>query len=349
MEEQSKKRYLDILQIFRGIAALMVVIHHAVGSLKYYHKVDYMILNTVGKFGILGVDFFFILSGFIISYAAYYKYENPNSFKNYVQNRLIRVYVPYLPVGLLMFLLYTSFPGLSNGSREISLIASLTLYPHGNPALSVAWTLTFELCFYLLFSISFYSRKIWNYFVVLWSVLILIFNYSPLHNLQINQYALFRVFFSTYNIEFIIGYLLSLMIIHKIKISLKQISLGLISLVLLFASPFFISMKTTDFYLNYLFACALFFILYATINNYNKKINKNSIMMYIGNASYSIYLIHNPLQMIIIRLYPKINSIINSILSLIVVLFLSSILGYLYYLIFEKKCIIFIKSKIKSS
>ena len=140
MEEQSKNKYLDILQIFRGFAALMVVIHHAVNSLKYYHKIDYPWLNYIGKFGKLGVDFFFILSGFIISYAAYHKYNHPNSFKNYIKNRIIRVYIPYLPIGITMYLLYFFFPGFSNGNREISMFTSLTLFPKGNPALSVAWT-----------------------------------------------------------------------------------------------------------------------------------------------------------------------------------------------------------------
>ena len=160
-----------------------------------------------------------------------------------------------------MFLLYAYFPAFSNGSREISLITSLTLYPQGNPALSVAWTLTFELCFYLFFSISFYSRKIWNYFVVLWSFLILIFNYSALDSLSINQYPLFKVFFSTYNIEFILGYLLSLVIIHKIKINLKQQLLGLLLLFALFLFPAFFPTRIPNFYINYLFAVAMFFIL----------------------------------------------------------------------------------------
>ena len=346
MVAQSKNRYLDILQIFRGIAALMVVIHHAVGSLKYYHKIDYTILSHIGTFGKLGVDFFFILSGFIISYAAYYKYNDPKSFKNYINNRLIRVYVPYLPIGILMVLLYSYFPAFSNDSRDISLITSLTLFPHGNPALSVAWTLTFELCFYLFFSISFYSRKLWNYFVILWSFLILIFNYSPLNNFHINQYPLFRVFFSTYNIEFLLGYLLSLIIIHKIKISLKLQLLGLLLLLMFFLFPTFFPTRIPNFYLNYVFAVAMLFILYVTITIFDKKINKNSILMHVGNASYSIYLIHNPLQMIVLRLLPKINSIVNIIISLVLVLFLSCIIGYVYYLIFEKKYLNFIKSKI---
>lgn len=349
MQAESKNRYLDVLQIFRGIAALMVVVHHAVGSLHYYHKIDYTLLNLLGKFGKLGVDFFFVLSGFIISYSAYYKYNEPDSFKKYVQHRIIRVYVPYLPIGILMYALYTYLPGFSNGNREISLLTSLTLFPKGNPALSVAWTLTFELCFYLLFSISFYSKKLWNLFMVVWTALILLCNYSPLQNSPILRYPIFRVFFSTYNIEFLIGYVLSLIIIYQIKISTKQKVLGLFSLLLLYFFPTFFSTGTPDFYLNFLFAMAVFFILYTAITTFNYKIPKTALMMDVGNASYSIYLIHNPLQMMVLRLYPKINSAPNLILSLVLVLFLSSLFGYLYYLIFEKKCMEFVKSKLKKT
>jgi exopolysaccharide production protein ExoZ len=70
---ESKNRYLNSLQIFRGIAALMVVVHHTVGSLKYYHNIKNSFLDGIGMFGKFGVDFFFILSGFIISYSVYYK------------------------------------------------------------------------------------------------------------------------------------------------------------------------------------------------------------------------------------------------------------------------------------
>lgn len=345
MEEINKKKYLDILQIYRGIAALMVVIHHAVGSLKYYHKVDYALLAYIGKFGKLGVDFFFILSGFIISYSVLYS-KKTDSFKQYIKKRILRIYIPYLPIGILIYLLYAGFPGFSNGSREISLITSLTLLPDGNPALSVAWTLTFELCFYFLFSIGFYSRTAWNYFVGVWLLLIVIFNYSQLHDLAITKYPIFKVLFSTYNIEFITGYLLSLLIIYKIKMDLKLVLTGLtIFLILLFYPGLFL-LKTSEFYLNYVFTAATFMVLYITITYFNKKINKNSLMMHIGNASYSVYLIHNPLQMIVLRLYPKITSVVSLILSLILVLVLSSLFGYLYYLIFEKKCMEIVRSKL---
>jgi peptidoglycan/LPS O-acetylase OafA/YrhL len=62
-------------------------------------------------------------------------------------------------------------------------------------------------------------------------------------------------------------------------------------------------------------------------------------MMMVENTTYFYSLIHNPLQMIIIRFLPKINFVI----ALGVVLILSFAVGYLYYYIFEKKGITFVK------
>lgn len=348
METESKSRYLDSLQLFRGIAALMVVTHHAVGSLNYYHHINNPFLDGVGKFGKFGVDFFFILSGFIISYASFHKYNNPNAFQNYIKNRVIRIYIPYLPIGIAMYILYAYFPLFSNSTREISLFTTLTLFPSGNPALSVAWTLTFELFFYFVFSISFFSRKAWNYFVLFWALAILLFNYTSLQNIAIIQSPILNVFLSPYNIEFILGYLLSLIIIHNIKIKTRYLFVIFTFLFFLFLGIQNLKYITIVFYLNYLFSSMAFLILYFVISRFTKKIKGNSIMMLVGNASYSIYLIHNPLQMLILRTYPKINSLPSLILSLVLVLFLSSIFGYLYYLTFEKKCMNFIKSKIIS-
>lgn len=346
MDNNTKSKYLDILQIFRGIAALMVVLHHTITSIKYYHKIEYPLLNFIGAVGKYGVDFFFLISGFIISYAAFYKYNEPNSFSNYVKNRLIRIYVPYLPIGIFLLLLYTFFPGFSNGNRDLSVLTSLTLIPNGSPALSVAWTLSFEICFYILFSITFFSKKAWHYFLMLWFVLILVFNYVTFSNYQIIRNPFTNLIFSIYNIEFMLGYLLSGLIINNKKLNL---SFGLF-LISIFASAFGISLyfhfSLFDFSVNLLFSVFSFFIIYLSISHFNIRIDKKMIMMVIGNSTYSIYLVHNPLQMIIIRFFPKINTILSVLIALGVVLIMSCAVGYLYYYIFEKKGINFVKQKL---
>ena len=346
MNSNSKSQYLDVLQIFRGIAALMVVVHHSIGSIKYYHKIDSSFLSLVGAIGKYGVDFFFVLSGFIIAYTAYYKYDAPNAFSDYVKSRLIRIYVPYLPIGVFMLLLYSFFPSLSHGNRDLSVLTSLTLIPHGNPALSVAWTLSFELCFYMLFSLSFFSRKAWNFLVVFWVLSVVVFNYTSLASLAILKTPFLYVLFSPYNIEFVFGFILALFIVKKVKIN---IYIGFLLFTFFIASFFYckyFNIYLFKFSINLTFSLATFIIVYLFIVYFNKRIKNTSVMMMIGNATYSIYLIHNPLQMILLRIYPKINSTVNLIFALLLVLVVSSSIGYVYYLLFEKKAIAIVKSKL---
>lgn len=122
MNNNPKTKYLDILQIFRGIAALMVVLHHSIKSIQHYHEINYQFLNYIASIGKFGVDFFFVLSGFIITYSASFKYEQPDSFKRYIQNRLLRIYVPYLPIGVFMLIIYLLLPAFSNSNRDISIL-----------------------------------------------------------------------------------------------------------------------------------------------------------------------------------------------------------------------------------
>ena len=343
----NKSKYLDILQIFRGFAALMVVIHHSVGSIKFYHKIDNNVLNYVGSIGKFGVDFFFVLSGFIITYTSFYKYTEPNSFSNYLKNRLIRIYIPYLPIGIFMLILYSTLPSLSNSNREISLLSSITLIPEGNPALSVAWTLSFELCFYILFSITFISNKIWNFFVGLWMCLILICNYTFLSEIQLIKFPVISTFISTYNIEFILGFILAKLIIREVKVNIFYCSTFFVIMLFLIFYYKGLNIEFFKFSINIIFALVSFILIYTSIIYFNKKIKNTNIFMLIGNATYSIYLVHNPLQMILYRIYPKINSITSLLFSLLLaLLLLSSIGGYIYYLIFEKKLIHWVKLKL---
>lgn len=346
MSSNSKSQYLDILQLFRGIAALMVVLHHSIGSLRYYHKINDPFLDYVGRMGKFGVDFFFVLSGFIITYSTFYKYNEPHAFGNYIKNRLLRIYVPYLPIGICMLVVYTFLPGFSNGNRTISALTSLTLIPYGNPALSVAWTLSFELCFYLLFSISFFSKKAWNYFVLSWFAWIVLFNYSSFSAFSFLKIRFFSILFSTYNIEFILGFVLAQLVLKKIKFNSIFLFLGLVIVLISFGYCTVTHVTIFAFDVNLLFALVAFFSIFIAIRCSNFKINNVGMLLMIGNATYSIYLIHNPLQMIIIRLFPKITSIEGALVALVTVLLLSCGIGYCYYLVFEKKAIRFLKSKL---
>ncbi len=138
---------LDGLQVGRAVAALAVVAHHANLAAATFAGRSFPLLED----GWAGVDFFFVLSGFIIAYSAPGKVPT-----QFLWHRFRRVFLPYLPIGIGMALVYTAMPAVSLGDRSWSWISTLTLAPiNPSPALSVAWTLQHEFLFYLLFGAAF--------------------------------------------------------------------------------------------------------------------------------------------------------------------------------------------------
>lgn len=163
-----ERQKIDTLQAGRALAAAAVVFHHAGGNAAELGG------NFVGKEilarGYLGVDFFFVLSGFIIFHTTI---GRGRSFRDYVIARVRRVYLPYLPVGIAIALLYTVMPQLTGAARPWSWLPTLTLLPvEADTALNVAWTLKYEILFYAVFGLSYFGG-----FMVLglalWAALIL--------------------------------------------------------------------------------------------------------------------------------------------------------------------------------
>lgn len=161
---------LGSLEVGRAVAAIMVVMHHASMSANdftrggSYHFIEW---------GFYGVDFFFVLSGFIIYHVHHRDPRTLIAARRYLGRRLRRIYTPYLPISVLMMAGYMLLPGLSEGVRDWSVFTSLTLLPSdGPPALSVAWTLVYEMIFYIFF-LSFYATRLFWFGVASWTVVVL--------------------------------------------------------------------------------------------------------------------------------------------------------------------------------
>ncbi len=161
---------IQSLQVFRGLAALAVVGHHAVVSTGAFVGVVPPPIEAFLGRGFLGVDFFFVLSGFIIMYAHMDDRTSGRAVRQYAFKRLVRIFPPYLPISIGMIALYAALPGFSaSGEREFSWVSSLFLLPADQPpALSVAWTLVHEMQFYTVFLLFFLSRRLLVAGLLLW-------------------------------------------------------------------------------------------------------------------------------------------------------------------------------------
>ncbi len=146
------------LQILRAVAATLVV---------WAHSIDLALLPGNGRpvlasgylenFGAFGVDIFFVISGFIISVSA----QKPDrTWLQFAKDRFIRVAPIFYVLSLPWILRAVPLPDVS----WLPLIPTFLFWPivHGRfvePFLSVGWTLSFEALFYTAMTASLFVRK----------------------------------------------------------------------------------------------------------------------------------------------------------------------------------------------
>lgn len=304
-KSKGPKFTFELVQILRGLAALLVVGYHTAAGVKQYSG------TTPAKglfaFGLFGVDFFFVLSGFIITFIHLSDIRGKRSVVPFFKKRFFRVYPIYWFVALIVFayLLFVEKGKLEYTGHVLSwssfadwsyVIRSFLLIPQ--PAISivdVSWTLSFEVAFYLMFAIAITLG--WKYARVMffiWVSLILSLAFGIWHSG--NFYVNFIL--NPLIIEFLVGCLLAYIFREeKIKMTL---GLFFIFSALLVAGAFFY-LKVLHHQLgregwNYLLiigASVLALWTSATIDKSRRFTGiKWGPLLLIGNASYSIYLTH---------------------------------------------------------
>lgn len=93
----SKKHY-EILDGLRGVAALLVVFYHIFEGLSF--AAGGTVITTINH-GYLAVDFFFILSGFVIGYAYDDRWGRTMTLGGFFKRRLIRLH-PMIVLGVVL-------------------------------------------------------------------------------------------------------------------------------------------------------------------------------------------------------------------------------------------------------
>lgn len=133
------------LQYVRAFAALWVMIfHYTIGLApdSLIARGAYMIVSH----GYLGVDIFFVLSGYIVSYTYAHR---KNTILGFMAMRYARIYVGFVPI-VAVYLIYLNFAPIPfSGNIVKSLL--LIMQPAEHTPISVTWTLHYELNFYILF------------------------------------------------------------------------------------------------------------------------------------------------------------------------------------------------------
>jgi len=156
----SSRGRIPIIEYLRGLAALAVTVFHMTNTYAPNSPV-----RMVGSHGWLGVEVFFVISGFVIPLSLLRGYERYSLalFPNFLLRRITRLEPPYIvSIALVIVLAYASAatPGFrgSQPDYESGQIAAhlfyvipFTQYHWVN---IVYWTLTYEFAFYLFMGLA---------------------------------------------------------------------------------------------------------------------------------------------------------------------------------------------------
>jgi exopolysaccharide production protein ExoZ len=321
---------LTWVQALRGAAALLVVFFHSTGAFLVFSGEPFF--RGFFHFGYAGVDVFFVLSGFIITYSIF-KDSKPVMIKKFLIKRFIRIAPVYWLLTLLIYPLYLFVPSL-NGyqSDPVVLLKSFLFFPQEqNPVLAIGWTLNHEMKFYLLFGILLFIKPLWSRIIVSIILIGSIFSlFYQTHNIY------FDFFFAQYNLEFLFGFIAAKIFVSERKVNYKYLILISVPMFLIFGMLDNLYALIDYRVVIYGIPSALLITGLAVFETKTGK-SVRGVFLLLGSASYSIYLTHSNILSALSRLLPHFK---NSTLAiwLIEALILSAIIivGLIFYKMIEK-------------
>lgn len=162
---------LDLVQALRGLAAFGVLTHHIAVAIDTRFGEGFT--PPGAGLGWVGVDLFFVISGFIMVWTTRAVGSGPRAAAGFWARRLLRVYPPWwVALGLTLAILFM-LPALGGGERA-GFWASFFLWPAEHPPiLGPGWTLIYELWFYLGFGFLMLApRRFLAPLLTLWALLV---------------------------------------------------------------------------------------------------------------------------------------------------------------------------------
>lgn len=267
---------LETVDALRGIASLSVAWFHLTNGNGGFLADGW--LKRSGAYGWVGVEVFFVISGFIIPYSLHRSGYRLRDFRRFTFKRLVRLDPPYLVnIALVLMLGYlsTKAPGFRGQPFEFSAYRTALHLGYlnafvGEPWINVVyWTLAIEFQFYLLIGVLFS----------------LVASQRPIRPLLVlAAFSVLAIVVKYPNLIFHFAFLFSMGIaVFRYKAGmLRWQTLLVLFLGLGVASYFQSGLLIT--------AAGLFAAIVIAFINI-----KNRLLAYLGLISYSLYLVHVPI------------------------------------------------------
>ncbi len=343
------KTTINTLQALRGIAALLVITTHVETSFRDNNiGIPWLVSNFRGLsgFGGVGLDIFFVISGFIMVYVGTRYFRGEGSVQDFLLRRVLRVYPLYWLITLLLVGAATAktLLGVMKGQTFIQaldfdlqwhrLLGAVTLFPtyneQGNvqPILGVGWTLSYEVFFYFVFALTIALRFRWSLLTVSTAFAVLAFAPLPLGDSALSVFLTTPVL-----LEFPMGMLIGYAVVLGLRPPRWFITLCFMIGLIGFLPGILIDF---DYYYHYLYrgipsALLVFGIIFWETQT---RPSVPSFLLRLGNASYAIYLIHHVvisyLIMPALKTVPSLQNIQVDVLGFLTFI-LASVAGVVLY------------------
>ena len=295
------KQNISSLQALRGLAALAVVVHHVLRAVTINLPPQFqltpppLLSNPIlVDLGAMGVDLFFVLSGFLMMYISRPYEQGTKSTGDFLANRLIRVWPLYAVVTL--YLLGQAYHNTSAGGSGFDLapmrLLSLFFIPSFNeagilqPILGVGWTLNYEVFFYMVFAASILMNR--NRILAIATVLV---GGGYAIGALLPEGSVLRAFlFNSVILEFLLGAAIASAYMKGMLVAKHAyacLAAGLVVLGIFASVP-------VDEGFRLLTRGVPAALLFAFILLSESKIRWPRAIVVLGDASYSIYLVHIP-------------------------------------------------------
>jgi peptidoglycan/LPS O-acetylase OafA/YrhL len=288
-QRRAGDRQLDGVQFGRGVAACLVALYHGGRMLMLPQYVGHGTwVKSLFTFGNAGVDFFFVLSGFIIFHVHRRDIGHPGRVGHYLWRRVTRIYPMYWVVTalvILMLLLKRDWATLAPGH----VVTSLLMLPYPvEPLLGVGWTLTHEVLFYAVFAVLILSRRIGMLLVLAWLGLTAVALAAP------SGLILVQFLADPFHLEFLFGALAALAFSRSRSRLAGRVALIGVALFLATGALVDLGRLTGNEPLcRILFGGASALVLYGvSVSEREGWLRIPRWAAFLGAASYSIYLVH---------------------------------------------------------
>lgn len=373
--KNESKIYFPGLNGLRFFAASAVIISHvelvkSVFGLKSYWN-EPMFFNLGG----LGVYFFFVLSGFLITYLLLVEKQKTNSVevKKFYLRRVLRIWPLYYFILILGFFVLPYFPQIKISYLEASfneffyqnLVLYILILPNlafsmypAVPHIGQAWSIGVEEQFYFFWPWLIKKSKnilksliAFIFIIILLKVIVL---FLPLSIQKLYWYIPLKRFLAMSKLESMaIGGIGAYVIFNKITKLQNLIYNQFVFMGSLFAIPFIVYYSPDAIQDGiHLVYSVLFLIIISNVSSGKNLWLKleNKVFRFLGNISYGIYMYHLIIIPIVVFLYKRMNLNFGSLPeNVIIYLFVFTltilISGASYYLLEER----FIKWKSKFS